>query len=74
MLRTLKAIIESDGTVRLLERVTLGRRCRALVTVLGEGGKDDVPPDALLTEHALGEWLRPEEDEAWAHLQPDAWY
>ncbi len=29
---------------------------------------------ALLSEAALAEdWLRPEEDEAWAHLQRDAW-
>ncbi|MEA2692307.1 MAG: hypothetical protein QOJ16_1694 [Acidobacteriota bacterium] len=29
-------------------------------------------PDAtaLLSEAALSDWNRPEEDEAWAHLQP----
>jgi hypothetical protein len=24
-----------------------------------------------LSEKSLSDWLRPEEDEAWAHLQPD---
>lgn len=35
----------------------------------GNGCHDDVSP-ALLAEPALADWLRPEEDEAWAHLQP----
>ena len=26
---------------------------------------------ALLSEAALSDWQRPEEEEAWAHLQPD---
>jgi hypothetical protein len=26
---------------------------------------------ALMSERALADWLRPEEDEAWAYLQPD---
>ena len=29
-----------------------------------------IPDTALLSEVALGDWNRPEEDEAWAHLQP----
>ena len=27
---------------------------------------------ALMSEKALADWLRPEEDEVWAYLQPDA--
>ncbi|HLL47260.1 MAG TPA: hypothetical protein VK399_11160 [Longimicrobiaceae bacterium] len=34
MLRTIEAVIESDGTVRLLEPVSLGGVQRALVTIL----------------------------------------
>ena len=30
-----------------------------------------IPETALLSETALGDWNRPEEDAAWAHLQPD---
>lgn len=29
----------------------------------------DIEP-ALLSEAALSDWLRPEEDEAWAYMQP----
>jgi hypothetical protein len=71
---TIEAIIEPDGKVRLLEEVRLSGSHRALVTVL------DKPVDeasdistALLSEAALAEdWNRPEEDAAWAHLQPEA--
>ena len=30
-----------------------------------------IPETAPLSETALGDWNRPEEDAAWAHLQPD---
>ena len=30
-----------------------------------------IPDTALLSEAALSDWNRPEEDEAWAHLQPE---
>ena len=33
--------------------------------------QDVIPETALLSEAALSDWNRPEEDEAWAHLQPD---
>ncbi len=33
--------------------------------------RSSIPDTALLSEIALGDWNRPEEDEAWAHLQPD---
>ncbi len=32
-----------------------------------------IPDTALLSETALSDWNRPEEREAWAHLQPDPW-
>jgi len=41
---------------------------RALVTILDEEAVSDT---AILSEAALAEdWDRPEEDAAWAHLQP----
>jgi hypothetical protein len=50
-----------------LEDVRLPCSRRALVTVLEE---DLVPNEtALLSEAALEDWDRPEEDAAWAHLQ-----
>lgn len=74
MLRTLEAIIEPDGRVRLLEAVALPGTRRALVTVLEESA-DEAGSDltTLLSEAALAQdWDRPEEDAAWAHLQPGA--
>jgi hypothetical protein len=70
MIRTVEAIVDERGDVRLLEAVRLPATRRALVTILEE------PPlrpeeTALLSEAALAEdWNRPEEDAAWAHLQP----
>lgn len=67
MLKSFEATIEQDGQVRLTEPVHLPRACRAIVTVLEEEG---ISETALLSEAALAEdWNRPEEDEAWSHLQ-----
>ena len=68
MIRTIEAVIDEAGNVRLLENVRPSTVRRALVTILEE------PPaasdTALLSEEALSEdWNRPEEDAAWAHLQ-----
>ncbi len=72
MLRTIEAVIESDGSVRLLESVSLAGARRALVTVLDEPGDEaEVNSAALLSEHALADWNREEEDAAWAHLQQE---
>ena len=69
MPRTVEAIIEPDGRVRLLEAVVVQQACRAVVTILDEAAEvGDLP--ALLSEAALAtDWDRPEEDVAWAHLQ-----
>ena len=71
MLRTIEAVIDPDGSVRLLEPVSLSEPRRALVTVLDEEA-DEAGADAsaLLSEAALADWDRDEEDAAWAHLQP----
>jgi ABC-type branched-subunit amino acid transport system ATPase component len=67
MLRTVEAVVESDGSLRLLEDVELRAGERALVTLLGE---NDATETALLSEPALAaDWNREEEDEAWAYLQ-----
>jgi hypothetical protein len=70
MIHTLEAVVDETGTVRLIENLTLPQARRALVMILEE------PPLranelALLSEAALAEdWNRPEEEEAWQHLQP----
>ena len=69
MIRTVEAVIDENGNVKLLERVRPTSARRALVTILEE---EPVAETALLSEPALAEdWNRPEEDEAWAHLQSE---
>jgi hypothetical protein len=71
MIQTVEAIIEPDGKVLLLEPVELKEPRRALVTILEDEPAAKVPETTLLSEPALAEdWNRPEEDEAWSHLQP----
>jgi hypothetical protein len=70
MIQTVEAVIEQNGQVYLLEAVRLTASRRALVTILEEEPVIPVSETALLSESALAEdWLRPEEDEAWSHLQ-----
>jgi hypothetical protein len=71
MIQTVEAIIQPDGKVLLLEAVELAEPRRALVTILEGEPVAAIPVTALLSEQALAEdWNRPEEDEAWSHLQP----
>lgn len=71
MIQTIEAVIDEDGKVHLLEAVRLPEARRALVTILEEEPAPEVSETALLSEPSLAEdWNRPEEDEAWSHLQP----
>jgi hypothetical protein len=71
MIRTIEAVIDEQGHVRLLEPIRLAEARRALVMILEEQPTAGVSETAFLSEQALGEdWNRPEEDEAWSHLQP----
>ena len=75
MLRTIEAIVDEKGNVRLLEPLRLDHARRALVTILEASkvsGEDESPETAALSEAALAaDWERPEKDAAWAQLQPD---
>ncbi|MBP9663692.1 MAG: hypothetical protein KBD94_03670 [Pyrinomonadaceae bacterium] len=72
MIQTVEGVIDEQGRVKLPRDVRLPSGRRAFVTVLDENGTGDVPEAALLSEEALAEdWLRPEEDEAWLHLQTE---
>lgn len=72
MIRTVEAIIDEQGIVRLLENVDLAKARRALVTILEEEPAEQTHETALLSEAALAaDWDRPEEDEAWSHLQQE---
>ena len=69
MLIAVEAIIEKNGKVRLQKPIHLSSPCRAIVTILDEKS-DVISETALLSEVALSEdWNRPEEEEAWSHLQ-----
>jgi hypothetical protein len=68
MIKTVEAVVDHQGKVRLLQPVHLGSSRRALVVILDEPEAigDET---ALLSEAALADWNRPEEDAAWSHLQ-----
>lgn len=70
MIRTVEAIVDEAGHVRLLEDVKLGEAHRALVTILDDRPVPLAAETALLSEPVLAtDWMRPEEDEAWLDLQ-----
>ncbi len=65
MARNIDVEIDEAGTIRPLDpnlKLPPGR------AVLAWPEGEDLYP-ALMSEMALADWLRPEEDEAWAHLQ-----
>ena len=71
MLTTVEAVLQADGALRFLEPVQLTGAQRVLVTFTQSC--DDALSGAALSEHSLAtDWLREEEDAAWAHLQPRA--
>ena len=73
MIRTVEAVINDQGAVFLQEAISLPTTYRALVTILEEELPSGEP--ALLSEVVLAEdWNRPEEDEAWLHLQSVAFH
>jgi hypothetical protein len=70
MIKTIEAVIDEGGNVRLLEPIHPGGVRRALVTILEEHPLEHRVETALLSEAALAQdWERAEENEAWKHLQ-----
>jgi hypothetical protein len=69
MFRTVEAVIDEQGIVKLLEPIQLPTSSRALVTILDQGVEPDRYEATRLSEAALSDWNRPEEDEAWGYLQ-----
>ena len=69
MIRSVEAVIDGGGAVRLLQPVEITGRHRAFVTILDE---EPAHETTLLSEPALAkDWNRPEEDAAWSYLQSD---
>ena len=69
MIQSIEAEIDHEGNVRLLAPVHLESTRRAIVLILDEP-VSFVDETAVLSEAALEDWNRPEEDAAWSHLQP----
>jgi hypothetical protein len=68
MIKTIEAVIDREGNVRLLEPVRLASSHRAVVVILEESPAT-LNETAFLSEESLKDWNRPEEDQAWSHLQ-----
>jgi len=67
MVKAVEATVEKNGNVRLHEPVHLEHPCRAIVTIIDD---NEVSEAALLSQKVLArDWERPEEEEAWSHLQ-----
>lgn len=67
MMQTIEVEIDADGRLRSLEPQIKVPPGRALLTLLSAPAEET----ALLAQTALAEdWLKPEEDLAWAHLLP----
>ena len=69
MIRTVEAVLDAEGRLRMLERVRVDKPRRVLVTILDEEPTDDALSLTLVSEASLAkDWDRPEEDAAWSHL------
>ena len=67
MRSTIEAEVDEHGNIRPKEPVSLPPGSQLLVTVIG----DRAAETARLSEQSLGgDWNRPEEDAAWARLEP----
>ena len=68
MIQTVEAVVGADGSVRLLQPLVLTGSRRALLTLIPDAESAD--EITRLSELALADWNRPEEDEAWSYLSP----
>ena len=63
------AVVETDGRIRLNTSVHLQKGLKVLVAV-PRSDKDSALSGIALSEPSLtDDWLNPDEEEAWAHLQ-----
>jgi len=69
-MRTVEAIIDEQGVVHLSESIGISGVRRALVTIFEDDQVIHPCVTAQLSEKALAEdWDKPEENDAWTHLQ-----
>lgn len=63
------AIVKPDGRIRLKTSIHLEKGLRVVVAVPGQDVDSAASGIALSEPNLSADWLNPEEDEAWAHLQ-----
>jgi hypothetical protein len=64
-----EAVVETDGRIRLSRAIHLEKGLKVLVAV-PRIEEDSALSGIALSEPSLADdWLNPEEEEAWAHLQ-----
>ena len=69
MLPSIEVIVEKDGRIRPLEPVPVRQGTHAIITFFPEQDEAIINDTAFLSEPALSDWNRPEEEEARAYLQ-----
>jgi hypothetical protein len=67
--RLYEAVVEPDGRIRLNTPVHLEKGLRVLVAIPQTELETAVSGIALSEPALSADWNKPEEDEAWAHLQ-----
>ena len=69
MLQAIEGVTDKHGRLHLPRAVKLPRLRRVIITILDEEPSESNASSALLSEAVLArDWERPEEDEAWSHL------
>ena len=70
MLHTYRGVIDKNGKVHLLEPTLQPAKLKEGVQVLVSflDHETIVSSETLMSEAALDDWLRPEEEAAWAYL------
>jgi hypothetical protein len=63
------AVVETDGRIRLNTSVHLQKGLKVLVAVPRSDKDSALSGIALSVPSLSDDWLNPEEEEAWAHLQ-----
>ncbi len=64
-----EAVVETDGSIRLSSAVHLEKGLKVLVAVPRRENNSALCGFTLSEPTLADDWLNPEEEEAWAHLQ-----
>ena len=70
-MKAIEAAVDEQGRIHLSEPFKVSGMKRAVLLIMDEDSPGLVSNTAIVSEPALSDWNRPEEDEAWSHLQSD---